>query len=57
MEIIAVLIRREFGVTCSIRGISKMMHQQGLNCTKPTYTLTAADEEKQRYFTESTFHD
>ncbi|MET3210897.1 UNVERIFIED_CONTAM: transposase [Paenibacillus sp. PvR008] len=57
LEIIAALIRREFGVTYSLRGISKMMHRQGLSYTKPTYTLAAADEEKQRIFTESTFPD
>ncbi|MNI32866.1 hypothetical protein D3C73_867900 [compost metagenome] len=55
LEIIAALIKREFGVTYSLRGISKMMHRQGLSYTKPTYTLAAADEEKQRIFTESTF--
>lgn len=54
-EIIAALIKREFGVTYSLRGISKMMHRQGLSYTKPTYTLAAADDEKQRIFTESTF--
>lgn len=55
LEIIAALIEREFGFKYSLRGISKMMHRQGLSYTKPTYTLAAADEEKQRIFTESTF--
>lgn len=45
LEIIAALIEREFGVQYSLRGISKMMHRQGLSYTKPTYTLAAADEE------------
>lgn len=57
LEIIAALIEREFGVTYSLRGVSKMMHRQGLSYTKPTYTLAAANEEKQRIFTESTFPD
>lgn len=45
LEIIAAFIKREFGQTYSLRGISKMMHRQGLSYTKPTYTLAAADEE------------
>jgi transposase len=55
LEIIAAFIKREFGHTYSLRGISKMMHRQGLSYTKPTYTLAAADEEKQRQFSEVTF--
>ncbi len=55
LEIIAAFIKREFGQTYSLRGISKMMHRQGLSYTKPTYTLAAADEEKQRIFSEVTF--
>ncbi|MGG1619407.1 IS630 family transposase [Paenibacillus sp. NRS-1781] len=57
LEIMAAFIQREFGVTYSLRGISKMMHRQGLSYTKPTYTLAAADEEKQRIFSEETFPD
>lgn len=52
LEIIAALIQREFGVTYSLRGIFKM-----ISYTKPTYTLVAADKEKQRIFKESTFSD
>ena len=55
LEIIAAFIKREFGYTYSLRGVSKMMHRQGLSYTKPTYTLAAADEEKQREFSEATF--
>lgn len=55
LEIIAAFIEREFGFSYSLRGISKMMHRQGLSYTKPTYTLAAANEEKQRHFTEATF--
>ncbi|OGX60578.1 MAG: transposase [Paenibacillus sp. RIFOXYA1_FULL_44_5] len=57
LEIIATFIKQEFGKTYSLRGISKMMHRQGLSYTKPTYTLAAADEEKQKVFSESTFPD
>lgn len=31
------------------------MHRIGMSYTKPTYTLAAADEEKQREFVEETF--
>jgi transposase len=55
LEIIAAFVKREFGLTYSLRGISKMMNRQGLSYTKPTYTLAAADEEKQRIFSETTF--
>lgn len=55
LEIIAAFIQREFGYTYSLRGVSKMMHRQGVSYTKPTYTLEAADEQKQRQFSEVTF--
>jgi transposase len=55
LEIIGMYIEREFGFSYSIRGISKMMHRLGLSYTKPTYTLVAADEKKQKEFVESTF--
>ncbi|WP_093470961.1 helix-turn-helix domain-containing protein [Paenibacillus popilliae] len=48
MEIIASIILREFRHTYSIRGVSKLMHRIGMSYTTPTYTLAAADEEKQR---------
>lgn len=55
LEIIGLYINREFGHQYSIRGVSKMMHRLGLSYTKPTYTLAAADEEKQKDFVENTF--
>lgn len=55
LEIIASYIQREFGQEYSIRGVSKMMHRLGLSYTKPTYTLAAADEKKQKEFVETTF--
>lgn len=55
LEIIGENISREFKQHYSIRGVSKLMHRMGLSYTKPTYTLAAADEEKQREFVETTF--
>lgn len=55
LEIIAVYIEREFGKSYSLRGVSKMMHRLEMSYTKPTYTLAAADEEKQKEFVENTF--
>jgi transposase len=55
LELIRWYILREFGKSYSIRGVSKMMKRLGLSYTKPTYTLAAADEEKQKEFVETTF--
>jgi transposase len=55
LHIIGEYIKREFGKSYSIRGVSKLMHRMELSYTKPTYTLAAADEEKQREFVETTF--
>jgi transposase len=55
LELIAAYIEREFKAAYSIRGVSIMMHRLGLSYTKPTYTLAAADESKQKAFVESTF--
>jgi transposase len=55
LQIIGEYITREFGESYSIRGVSKLMHRMKLSYTKPTYTLAAADEEKQREFVETTF--
>ncbi len=55
LEIIASYIEREFGRSYSLRGVSKMLHRLGLSYTKPTYTLAAADESKQKEFVETTF--
>jgi transposase len=54
LQIIGEYILREFGKTYSIRGVSKLMHRMEMSYTKPTYTLAAADEEKQRLFVETT---
>jgi transposase len=55
LQLIGDYIKREFGKSYSIRGVSKLMHRMDLSYTKPTYTLAAADEEKQRLFVETTF--
>lgn len=55
LQIITEYIRREFGKTYSIRGASKLMHRMELSYTKPTYTMAAADEQKQKQFVEETF--
>lgn len=55
LELIRAYILHEFGKEYSIRGVSKMMKRLGLSYTKPTYTLAAADEEKQKEFVETTF--
>lgn len=55
LHLIGQWIQREFGHTYSLRGISKMVHRLGLSYTKPTYTLAAADESRQKHFTETTF--
>jgi transposase len=55
LHLIGQYIKREFGFDYSLRGISKMVHRLGLSYTKPTYTLAAADQARQKEFTESTF--
>jgi len=55
LGLIGDYISREFGRSYSIRGVSKLIHRMDLSYTKPTYTLAAADEEKQRLFVEITF--
>jgi transposase len=55
LELIRQYIKREFEVGYSIRGTSKLMHRLDMSYTKPTYTLAAADPEKQKEFVETTF--
>ncbi|MFC7559597.1 IS630 family transposase [Paenibacillus farraposensis] len=57
LELIATYVEREWGHRYSLRGISKVMERLGLSYTKPTFTLAAADPEKQRQFAEMTFPD
>jgi|SRR5690625_4442227 len=55
LDLIRMYILREYGTSYTIKGVSKMMKRLGLSYTKPTYTLAAADEEKQKEFVETTF--
>jgi transposase len=55
LQLIGEYIKREFGESYSIRGVSKLMHRLDMSYTKPTYTLAAADKEKQKEFVETTF--
>jgi len=55
LELISEYINRKFGRNYSIKGVSLMMHRLDMSYTKPTYTLAAADEEKQKVFVEETF--
>jgi len=55
LELIAAYVEREWGHHYSLRGISKVMERLGLSYTKPTYTLAAADPQKQHHFVETTF--
>lgn len=57
LELISAYVEREWGHRYSLRGVSKVMERLGLSYTKPTYTLAAADPEKQRQFAETTFPD
>jgi transposase len=55
LQLIGEYIKREFGKSYSLRGVSLLMERLGMSYTKPTYTLAAADEEKQKEFVETTF--
>jgi transposase len=55
LQLIGEYIKREYGKSYSIRGVSKLMERLEMSYTKPTYTLAAADEEKQKEFVETTF--
>ena len=51
----AQFIEREFGVSYTQKGVSKLFHALGLSYTRPTYTLKKADPQRQRQFKEETF--
>lgn len=55
LALVAELIKREWGETYTLRGVSRLLHALGLSYTRPTYTLEKADHEKQRIFSEETF--
>lgn len=55
LQILADYIEREYGFGYSLRGVSKLMERMNMSYTKPTYTMAAADPEKQKQFVEETF--
>lgn len=57
LELIVAYVMREWNHCYSFRGISKAIERLGLSYTKLTYTLAAADSEKQRQLAEATFPD
>lgn len=48
-------VEREWQITYSLRGMSKLLHRLGFSHTRPTYTLKNADPAKQQTFVEETF--
>ena len=48
-------VEKEWGISYSVRGMSKVMERLDFSYTRPTYTLENADAEKQRIFKEETF--
>lgn len=55
LALAAEYIKQQFNIIYTLGGMSKLMHRLELSFTKPTYTLAAADEAKQKEFTEVTF--
>jgi putative transposase len=43
-------IKREYGLSYSIRGITGILKRMGLSYTRPTYVLAKADKQKQEEF-------
>ena len=54
LKIIVAYVEKTYGEKYTLPGMSKILHEMGLSYTKATYTLTAADEDKQRVFREET---
>lgn len=50
LALAAAYVKREFERSYSIGGMAKLLHRLDLRFTKPTYTLEAADEAKQKAF-------
>lgn len=55
LALLVSLAKREWDVSYSLRGMSKLLHRMGFSNTRPTYTLAKADPEKQKTFIEETF--
>lgn len=57
LALLVSLTKREWDVSYSLRGMSKLLHRMGFSNTRPTYTLAKADPEQQKTFKEETFPD
>lgn len=55
LSLITQWVLREWGVSYSIRGMSKLLERLSFSHTRSTYTLEKAAPEKQRQFKEETF--
>jgi transposase len=55
LPLVAEWIKREFGITMSVREISAMLKRMNFTFTKATYTLAKADEEAQAFFRKPTW--
>jgi putative transposase len=51
-KIVRDYIKKAYDIKYTIRGMTKVLKRLGLSFTRPTYTLTKADPEKQRKFKE-----
>jgi transposase len=55
LALAAAYVKREFERSYTIAGMAKLLHRLDLRFTKPTYTLEAADEAKQKEFVDERF--
>lgn len=55
LALLVSLVKREWAVSYSLRGMSKLLERMQFSHTRPTYTLANADPEKQKTFKEETF--
>lgn len=55
LALLVSLVEREWAVSYSLRGMSKLLERMQFSHTRPTYTLAKADLEKQKTFKEETF--
>lgn len=55
LALIVEFVEEKWGISYSLRGMSRILEQLGLSYTRPTYTLEKADPEKQKVFVEETF--
>lgn len=55
LALLVSLVEREWAVSYSLRGMSKLLERMQFSYTCPTYTLANADLEKQKVFKLETF--